>query len=917
VRLKNDIWVISGTHWDREWQFPFEKTRMLLVEMMDRVLDLLDRNPDGARFHLDGQTIPVADYLEVRPENRQRLCRHVREGRLLIGPWLVLPAENQVSGESLVRNLLWGERHGREYGGCMKVGYSPTSWGQVSQMPQIFREAGIDSIIFYRGLALDRIPGHYYLWEGPDGSRLLGVRLGALVRYGFHFCVIRPVLFGREPNDRTYDWRAGGKPLRICGKDPSAPYIFCLPPVGWHPERLAKAFEDLEEMDLGRWEMNRAPAFACDDSTGPIPATDRIIAEANRLVDNDRRVTHATLPDFLAAARAELDETRLPVLTGEMRHPRRGPGKDLFAEIQACRIPTKYANRRAEFALQRVAEPLCALAWTLGEEYPQFHLDRANLLLLSNHAHDSIGGCARDSVDEDVRNRLRQVRVIADALAEKAVCDIVRRVDTRGREGDIALVVFNTLPRARSAVVRGEIDIPRDRRVGRLRVLDPDGREAPVQRVAKSEEVATFWHPQETPCNMESSRWEFYFRAADVPAMGYRVFHVVADEEEARGAGSVLVGRNAMENEHLRVTVNRDGTANVTLKESNWTLRNQNSFQDRGEVGDYWVGRFPERDRMVSSLGGTARVSVVEHGPLSAAIEAVVSMDLPVRATDDGSARERETRPVQIRSRYRLLKGERFLRIETTVENTVEDHILRALFPTGIATDAANAEVPFDVVERPIPLPDDRDGGEPYRPVQPHRNFVDLNDGDRGVAVLNRGLPQYEAVDDPDRTVALTLLRCHRAWNSIRGVRYRGQRGTQLPGTHRFEYALMPHRGDWAAAGVVHEAERFNVEPLVAAVGPGEGDLPPACSFLRLEGDGVVLHALKRGEWDESLVVRLSNPTGAHVDARLTLSRPFARAQAVNLLENEVKGDLKTHGPSVIVPLPPKKIATVRITLGR
>jgi len=233
MELRNDIHVISGTHWDREWQFPFEKTRMLLVEAMDDLLDMLDANPDDAGFHLDGQTVPVADYLEVRPENRERVCRHVREGRLLIGPWLVLPEENQMSGESLVRNLLWGERQGREYGGCMKVGYSPTSWGQISQMPQIFREAGVDSIIFYRGLDLERIPGHYYIWQGPDGSRLLGLRLGPMARYGFHFCVIRPVLYGREPQDRTYQWASGGKPLRICGGGSAAFYAFCRPPIGW------------------------------------------------------------------------------------------------------------------------------------------------------------------------------------------------------------------------------------------------------------------------------------------------------------------------------------------------------------------------------------------------------------------------------------------------------------------------------------------------------------------------------------------------------------------------------------------------------------------------------------------------------------------------------------------------------------
>ena len=93
MELKNDLHVISLTHWDREWRFPFAKTRMLLVEMMDGLLKTLDEDPDYKCFHLDGQTILLEDYCQVRPENAERIGAHVRAGRIRIGPWYVLPEE--------------------------------------------------------------------------------------------------------------------------------------------------------------------------------------------------------------------------------------------------------------------------------------------------------------------------------------------------------------------------------------------------------------------------------------------------------------------------------------------------------------------------------------------------------------------------------------------------------------------------------------------------------------------------------------------------------------------------------------------------------------------------------------------------------------------------------------------------------
>jgi len=96
---RKTIHVVSNSHWDREWAYPFEETRLLLLDFMDNLLDLLDKDSDFHSFTMDSQTMCVVDYLEVRPEERERIEKHVKSGRLIVGPWYSLPEEYLVNAE--------------------------------------------------------------------------------------------------------------------------------------------------------------------------------------------------------------------------------------------------------------------------------------------------------------------------------------------------------------------------------------------------------------------------------------------------------------------------------------------------------------------------------------------------------------------------------------------------------------------------------------------------------------------------------------------------------------------------------------------------------------------------------------------------------------------------------------------------
>ena len=175
--------LIPHTHWDREWYLPQEVFRQRLVRLLDRLQDLLEADPSYQSFHLDGQTIPLLDYEQIRGRS-ERLRRLIREGRIRIGPWYVLPDEFLVGGEALIRNLERGFLVAAEFGAePVRLGYLPDMFGHVAHAPQLLRGFGLERAVVWRGVTPD-VSGQTFVWESPDGSRVDTVFLPIGYGYG-------------------------------------------------------------------------------------------------------------------------------------------------------------------------------------------------------------------------------------------------------------------------------------------------------------------------------------------------------------------------------------------------------------------------------------------------------------------------------------------------------------------------------------------------------------------------------------------------------------------------------------------------------------------------------------------------------------------------------------------------------------
>lgn len=745
-------YVCSETHWDREWYGTFQQYRIRLVKLIDKLLDLLARDKEYKHFNFDGQTIFLEDYLEVRPEKRAILAEHIRAGRIVVGPWYILPDEFCVSGEAHIRNLLRGYQLAEEFGSCSRTGYLPDMFGHMSQMPQILQGFGLDNALLWRGLSGDEYQNELW-WEAPDGSRVL-------VWHILEYCGYCNAAFF-----------AGSLPPAIRGNYPHGGYMLT--------EKPEDAVEALREIVNAAAEKAQTPVlllFNGVDHMQPQPELPEILRRANETIDEVEFI-HARFDDFVAALKEHASES-FQTVKGELKDTvwsKDGSGI-VLPNVLSSRVYLKLANERCQTALEKWAEPTSVWAMTLGHDYPSHLLKKAWQWLIKNHPHDSIGGCSLDAVHRQMETRFEWAQEIADAVTEENLSHITNAIDTSTlKEDETALVVFNPLNWEIDEVVPVAIDLDTgwlsqqgappnadniQRTVRNLRLTDWEGNAVPLQMNDVRLLTVNRHHlPRFAPLQnivRVSGRLP-----AHIPAFGYATYRVALESKPMLSGGNLVTATNTMENDHLRVAINPNGSLNILDKSTRKEYNNLGFFEDGGDSGDGYTYSPPRYDAVYNTLGEQPRISRLQNGPAAATFRLEYSWQLPASLQTNRQARAKETDTLAISSLITLGANSTRVDIETTIVNSISDHCLRVVFPTHLNTETCWAEGHFDVVERPIHI--DQPPSEIWREDQPREypqmTFCSLSDGDVGLAILNRGLLEFAIGDNPEHAISLTLLR--------------------------------------------------------------------------------------------------------------------------------------------------------------
>ena len=933
------VYVIAHTHWDREWYAPFQYFRVRLVRLMDKLLDLLERDPDFVHFNLDGQTSLLQDYLEIRPEKRDPLKHFVSAGRLGVGPWFILPDEFLVSGESLVRNLLLGHCIATDFGHVQKVGYIPDTFGHISQLPQILRGFGISTAMHFRGLDETGLRSELW-WESPDDSR---------------------VLLRHLP---TY---AGYTNAAILSSD------------------LQAAVGDLQS--LAREEARRATTSVLLAMNGVDHMEARedlplLLQAANARIEGVSFV-QASLEEYFAALEAAVDPDALQVVRGELRDTNRTPNRRVMRvlpNVLSSRIYNKMQNERAQTLLERWAEPWSALMWTLGEEYPSSFLWKAWEWLLKNHPHDSIGGCSVDAVHAQMETRFAWATEIAELVTAERFHLLANQIDLSALAKDeVALVLFNGLAWDWDGVATVNLDLPvsflnrwavarapqpPDEITPEMDFLeiyrwrphiewggnppilpDPSFRGLHLRPLGSDDEIplqieplsrATVSHPLGSGLAFGSVvRAQVSFHA-HVPAYGYAVYGARPDPKPnkfARGSSAEACPHNVLENAHLQVKIAPNGTLTVTDKATGQVYTDLGYLEDGGDSGDGYNYSYPAEDRVYNTLGLPHSIIRLADGPAVQRYRLDYDWSLPVGLDDARQLHRRRRRETTVNCplsvTLSLAEDSPRLDMEIVFDNHARDHRLRVLFPTDVPVEVSHSDAQFDVVEHPVcPEPVPPDAWEEDAPVTfPQQSWVDVSDGSRGLCIINRGLPEYQVLDTPRREIAITLLRAvgylaagaeMQTANNGAGPRVLTPEA-QIQRKLTFRLSVLPHSGAWYTDEVWRQAHARNAPPRTITIERKpwlQGIRPAAGSLLRVEGHNAVLSTVKRAEREEALIVRLYNSSAKATQARVTLPYKPTAAWRVGL-DEQTPDDLEPlpiePDGRVRVDLGPKKIVTLKI----
>jgi len=915
------IHIISNTHWDRDWVYPFQETRLLLLEFMDNLLDLLETDKSYHSFLLDSQTMAVEDYLDLRPEKEDLVKKHIQAGRLIVGPWYSLPEEYIVNGESLVRNLVIGHRLAQKWGKVNKVGYTPFSYGQTSQMPQIYRGFDIDTIIFYRGI---NTPKSEFVLEGPDGSRLTGCRFGALSRFSYYFYIYRMARFGMSRDEWWYDWDRGALPFRLNNEHHPHDHYYPLVPekapfnTQILPQQLKKLIADESE----HFSTSHIACMQGFDCSSPDPRETELIEACKPIVKSlGSEICQDSMENFMKQMMKELRDPY--VIKGESRDPgATGKWTHLMGDVISSRTKIKRRNAQVETVLQRWAEPFASLGWILGGEYMKSALDLAWRYLLQNHPHDDICGAGIDQMEKDMMHRFDQAEIIAQGVTRRSLAAIQKQIDNNDVDPQEAVItVFNPCPYPRTDVVTLTVDLPDKSGYQGFALYDQAGTMIPHVEVNRTPYGTLVRNLQDISLQLRSQRVQLHAEFIDIPAFGYKTYSVKRQKSDL---GKLDIQLNApqstatMENEYLRILINKDGSLNILDKITGVEFANQHYFEDGGESGHAWIHMAPEQDKVITTLGTEPTIEQLESSEYLIRYRVKHLLNVPVNLEgQQGSYRRSEkTVPMPVESILTLRKGQRWLDISSKVDNPAEQHRLRACFPTGLNASVSAAEAAFDVIERPIVrTPDSLYYNKP-NPQYPMHRFVDISDQKVGLAILNDGIREYEAVDDEKRTLCITLFRGFTAMQSPvidQWDVYPWMKLSQSLGTNEWRYAILPHTGTWQEGGLYQEAEKFNLPLETAQAGSGGGNLPKELALLEITPSDTILSALKKCEHRDTLIMRLFNPTSREIDAKITLHLQINQAWLTNMNEQR-KEQLPLKDNNVSVKLGPKKIITIELT---
>ncbi|MEZ8884805.1 mannosylglycerate hydrolase [Vibrio sp. 10N.222.54.F6] len=864
------VHITPHMHWDREWYFTTEESRILLVNNMEEIMNRLESDPEYKYYVLDGQTAVLEDYFAIKPENTERVKALVEAGKLIIGPWYSQTDTMQVSGESIVRNMMYGIRDCMKFGDAMKIGYLPDSFSMSSQLPMIYNGFDITRAMFWRGCSERHGTNKTeFLWQSNDGSEVTAQVLPLGYAIGKYL-----------PQDE--------EGLRA---------------------RLDKYFPVLEKPSVTK-------DILLPNGHDQMPIQKDIFEVMDKLreIYPDREFSMSRFEEVFEKVEAARDQ--LDTIKGEFND---GKYMRVHRTISSTRMDIKLIHAEIENKIVNILEPLASIAWTLGFEYHHGLIEKMWKESMKNHAHDSIGCCCSDKVHAEILNRY----ILADDMATNLIHFYKRKIVDHmpDREGCDKLAMFNLSPYEREEVVNTTITI----RAQEFSIFDEN--ENPVEYFIQDKR-------QIDPGKVDRQIVHYGnydpFMEFDiqikriVPAMGFTTLHIQGNE---KGAVKVAEQKDyLLENEYYRINVNDNGTLTIFDKETEQVFDQVLRLEDSSDDGDEYDYSPSRQEWLLYSDEFPVETSIDHQG-----FHSVANIAFRMNVPENLAEREERTGQngfVEAQCQVVLKQGSRRIEVRMELDNQADDHRVRVLVPTPFVSETVVADNQFGCITRPTNDPamavwEEEKWKEAPVPVYQLMNFAALENGKAGMAIMSNGLREFEVIasqgDENRDTFALTLFRGIGVLGKeellLRPGRPSGIKiptpDSQVRGKLVCEFTLCGFSGNHIDANIMAQArdnvtqiECYNKIPYNAMkLNVGEQNLPMSFSLLSKQQSGAVLSVLKKAEDEDALIMRVYNPAeSGSVSDSISFTQAVSSWKETSMDERVREGDVASEEFGQIAP---------------
>lgn len=847
------LYIVGYAHLDTQWRWEYPQViQEYLSKTLRNNFELFEKYPHYI-FNFTGANRFMM-FKEYYPADYERLKQYVAAGRWFpAGSSMEENDVNSPSAESIIRQVLYGNTFFRhEFGKASEEFMLPDCFGFPASLPSILAHAGIKGFSTQKlssgwqpaphvggpdspEKTPEGIPFNVGIWEGPDGKTILA----ALDPGSYGSDVITDLSkdnqapSGAERGEYVWNWPDrvdyNGK---VTGVYADYHYVGTGDVGGSPNESSVKLMEAIEAQSIAI--LPGRPTF---DQYGNLQSTTKP-GPPVKVGDGSLHVMWSDADQMFKDIKPD-ETSRMPRYKGDLELINHSAGS---ITSQAYH---KRWNRENEVLGGAAEQASVAADWLGRQPYPQERLNHAWRLVLGGQFHDIMAGTATPrsyeySWNDDVLALNQFANVITSATNS-----VASALDTDGN--GTALVVYNPLNIERQDVVEASVRFngaPQG-----VRVTGPDGKDVPAE------------------LEPESDRESKVVFLADVPSIGYAVYHAQAANLASAGSASLQVSESMLENDRYRVKLDENGdVSSIFDKKLNQELLSAPVrlaiLTDNPRHWPAWNMDFEDEQRPPRSyIGGPATVRVVERGPVRVAVE--------VSREGEGS---------KFVQTIRLSAGDAGNRVEfgNVIDWKAKGANLKAVFPLSAHNKMATYNWDIGTIQRP-------NEEERQFEVATHR-WIDLTDesGSFGATVLTDA---KTASDKPgDDTLRLTLIRTP----GTRGG-YEDQ-GTQDWGHHEFVFGLAGHDGDWRKGQSDWQAYRLN-EPLMVfeTSSKHSGSLGKRFSMLKTSSSRVRLMALKKAEESDELIVRLVEIDGAQEpNVHLSFAAPVIAAREVNGQEQPV-----------------------------